>query len=164
MKKEALLSCGWHDKKTSDFFRAFWYNQFLVIWGLRPRTNSGQVSWLKAQHPPPPSRNIRSSDRCSCTLAVNSLITVTRSCGICTRFPFNVPAPGQSRGRYAPAVFLFSSLFSITYSTEECNHHSGETSGLTGGVFSPIRATATSLTLVPVAPVMIRPSTAFRAW
>ena len=33
MKEEALLSCGWHDKKTSDFFRAFWYNQFLVIWG-----------------------------------------------------------------------------------------------------------------------------------
>ena len=104
--KGAFLLAGRQSKKALfSFFRLFGYNQFLVIWGLRPRTNSGQVSWLKAQHPPPPSRNMRSSDRCSCTLAVNSLITVTRSCGICTRFPFNVPAPGQSRGRYAPAVF-----------------------------------------------------------
>ena len=104
--KGAFLLAGWQSKKALfSFCRLFGYNQFLVIWGLRPRTNSGQVSWLKAQHPPPPSRNMGSSDRRSCTLAVNSLITVTRSCGICTRFPFNMPAPGQSRGRYAPAVF-----------------------------------------------------------
>ena len=36
------------------------------------------------------------SDRCKCTLAAGSLITVTRSCGICTRFPFY---PFQSAGR-----------------------------------------------------------------
>ena len=30
------------------------YNQFLVIWGVCPRTR--QVSWLKDQRPPPPSR------------------------------------------------------------------------------------------------------------
>ena len=30
------------------------------------------------------------SDRCKCTLAAGSLITVTRSCGICTRFPFTL--------------------------------------------------------------------------
>ena len=64
MKKEALLSCGWHDKKTSDFFRAFWYNQFLVIWGLHPRTNSRQVSWLKDRRPSSPSQSKSSSGWC----------------------------------------------------------------------------------------------------
>ena len=113
--KGAFLLAGWQSKKALfSFFRLFGYNQFLVIWGLRPRTNSGQVSWLKAQHPPPPSRNIRSSDRCSCTLAVNSLITVTRSCGICTRFPFNVPAAAKRLRRNAPAVFV---QFAEKYST-----------------------------------------------
>ena len=53
------------------------------------RTNSGQVSWLKAQRLPPPSQAML-SDRCKCTLAAGSLITVTRSCGICTRFPFTL--------------------------------------------------------------------------
>ena len=32
------------------------YNQFLVIWGIAPVPGSGQVSWLKDQRPPPPSR------------------------------------------------------------------------------------------------------------
>ncbi len=32
------------------------YNQFLVIWGNAPVPGSGQVSWLKDQRPPPPSR------------------------------------------------------------------------------------------------------------
>ena len=101
--KGAFLLAGWQSKKALfSFFRLFGYNQFLVIWGLRPRTNSGQVSWLKAQHPPPPSRNMRSSDRCSCTLAVNSPITVTRSCGICTRFPFTLSAVQCIGKRHLP--------------------------------------------------------------
>ena len=55
--KGAFLLAGWQSKKTLfSFFRLFGYNQFLVIWGLRPRTNSGQVSWLKALRLPPPSR------------------------------------------------------------------------------------------------------------
>ena len=43
------------------------YNQFLVIWGVCPRTRQ-QAGFL----------------------AAGSLITVTRSCGICTCFPFTL--------------------------------------------------------------------------
>ena len=78
-----------------------------------PRTNSRQVSWLKAQRLPPPSQAML-SDRCKCTLAAGSLITVTRSCGICTRFPFNVPAAVKRLRRNAPAVFV---QFAEKYST-----------------------------------------------
>ena len=56
-----------------------------------PVPGSRQVSWLKAQRLPPPSQAML-SDRCKCTLAAGSLITVTRSCGICTRFPFTLSA------------------------------------------------------------------------
>jgi len=43
--KGAFLLAGRQSKKALfSFFRLFGYNQFLVIWGLRPRTNSGQVS------------------------------------------------------------------------------------------------------------------------
>ena len=59
---------------------------------VRSCTNSRQVSWLKDLRPPPPSQSNASVAGARSTRAAGSLITVTRSCGICTRFPFNVPA------------------------------------------------------------------------
>ena len=58
---------------------------------VRSCTNSRQVSWLKDLRPPPPSQSNASVAGARSTRAAGSLITVTRSCGICTRFPFNVP-------------------------------------------------------------------------
>ncbi len=43
-KKRPFCPADGMTKKTLCCFRAFWYNQFLVIWGLHPRTNSRQVS------------------------------------------------------------------------------------------------------------------------
>jgi len=66
------------------------YNQFLVIWGgAPPYPAAGRFpGWkLNACRRLPGSKP---SDRCKCTLAAGSLITVTRSCGICTRFPFTL--------------------------------------------------------------------------
>jgi hypothetical protein len=48
------------------------------------------------------------------TLTVDSLITVTRSCGIDTRFPFNVPAAARwGKVTERTCCFLFSSSKSI---------------------------------------------------
>jgi len=91
MKKEALLSCGWHDKKTS------------VVSGLFGTTNS---SWSGVCTPVPtagrfPDWKIAARHllpRAKAPVAgakhpdADSLITVTRSCGICTRFPFTLSA------------------------------------------------------------------------
>ena len=47
-------------------------------------------------------------------LTVDSLITVTRSCGICTRFPFNVPVTARwGKVTERTCCFLFSSSKSI---------------------------------------------------
>ena len=43
-QKKVFLLAGRQNKKTLCDVRVFWYNQFLVIWGMGPRTNSGQVS------------------------------------------------------------------------------------------------------------------------
>lgn len=84
--------------------RAFRYNQFLVIWSSRSRTNSRQVSWLEVHRLPPPSREAKPlSDRRARALAADSLFTVTRSCGNLTRFPFTLPEARMQRE--APAVF-----------------------------------------------------------
>ena len=54
-----------------------------------------------------------------CILTKNSLITVTRSCGICTRFPFNVPAAAMGKTTERTCCFLFSSLKSIAHPAEK---------------------------------------------
>ena len=77
-----------------------------------PVPGSRQVSWLKAQRLPPLPGS-KPSDRCKCTLAAGSLITVTRSCGICTRFPFTLPA-GDEAPAQAPAVFYSDEVKYIT--------------------------------------------------
>ena len=59
---------------------------------VRSCTNSRQVSWLKDLRPPPPSQSNASVAGARSTRAAGSLITVTRSCGICTRFPFTLSA------------------------------------------------------------------------
>ena len=107
------MSCGWHDKKTSDFFRAFWYNQFLVV-------RSGallyqqQAGFLTERSPPSiPFPEQCSSGRCAQHPDADSLITVTRSCGICTRFPFTLPT-AQSGRRH----LLFSVQFVRNYNIE----------------------------------------------
>ena len=62
----------------------------------------------------PPSQAGWLSDRCKSTLTVDSLITVTRSCGIDTRFPFNVPAAARwGKVTERTCCFLFSSSKSI---------------------------------------------------
>ena len=81
---------------------------------VRSCTNSRQVSWLKDLRPPPPSQSNASVAGARSTRAAGSLITVTRSCGICTRFPFNVPAAAKRLRRNAPAVFV---QFAEKYST-----------------------------------------------
>ena len=101
-------------QKDPCYFWAFRYNQFLVIWSICSRTNSRQVSWLKDLRPPPPSQSNASVAGAKSTRAAGSLITVTRSCGICTRFPFNVPAAAKRLRRNAPAVFV---QFAEKYST-----------------------------------------------
>ena len=59
------------------------------------------------------------SDRCKCTLAAGSLITVTRSCGICTRFPFTLSrAPEGSAARQTmkgTCCFIFSFRFIVAH-------------------------------------------------
>ena len=59
------------------------------------------------------------SDRCKCTLAAGSLITVTRSCGICTRFPFTLSrAPEGSAARQTmkgTCCFIFSFRFIVSH-------------------------------------------------
>ena len=69
-----------------------------------------QVSRLKDRHLPPPSQAML-SDRQN-AMAANSLITVTRSCGICTRFPFTLSrAPEGSAARQTmkgTCCFIFS--------------------------------------------------------
>ena len=81
---------------------------------VRSCTNSRQVSWLKDLRPPPPSQSNASVAGARSTRTAGSLITVTRSCGICTRFPFNVPAAAKRLRRNAPAVFV---QFAEKYST-----------------------------------------------
>ena len=113
MKKRPFCPADGMTKRPLRF-RAFWYNQFLVIWSFRSRTNSRQVSWLKDLRPPPPSQSNASVAGARSTRAAGSLITVTRSCGICTRFPFNVPAAAKRLRWNAPAVFV---QFAEKYST-----------------------------------------------
>ena len=59
------------------------------------------------------------SDQCKCTLAAGSLITVTRSCGICTRFPFTLSrAPEGSAARQTmkgTCCFIFSFRFIVSH-------------------------------------------------
>ena len=85
---------------------------------VRSCTNSRQVSWLKDLRPPPPSQSNASVAGARSTRAAGSLITVTRSCGICTRFPFNVPAAAKPCGG-THLLFLFSSQRSIAQYREK---------------------------------------------
>ena len=66
------------------------YNQFLVIWGVCPRTQQ-QAGFLAERSMPTaafPGKHPVTDAKS--TLAAGSLITVTRSCGICTCFPFTL--------------------------------------------------------------------------
>lgn len=72
-----------HGKRAADTIR---YNQLLVIWDPRPRTNIRQVSWLIIPHTKQPSQF---PSGCKIQNALYSLNTVTRSCRILTCFPFN---------------------------------------------------------------------------
>ena len=98
-KKRGLLRAERQHKKTPYFSRFFAVQPIpRDLEPCAPVPGSGQVSWLKVQRPPPPSQTMP-SDRCRCTLAAGSLITVTRSCGICTRFPFTLFCAANCRAK-----------------------------------------------------------------
>ena len=86
---------------------------------VRSCTNSRQVSWLKDLRPPPPSQSNASVAGARSTRAAGSLITVTRSCGICTRFPFTLSrAPEGSAARQTmkgTCCFIFSFRFIVAH-------------------------------------------------
>ena len=51
MKEEALLSCGWHDKKTSDFFQGFLVQPIPRDLGFAPPYQQ-QAGFLTERSPP----------------------------------------------------------------------------------------------------------------
>ena len=107
------MSCGWHDKKTSDFFQGFLVQPIPRDLGLRPPYQQ-QAGFLTERSPPGiPFPEQCSSGRCTQHPDADSLITVTRSCGICTRFPFTLPT-AQSGRRH----LLFSVQFVRNYNIE----------------------------------------------
>ena len=107
------MSCGWHDKKTSDFFQGFLVQPIPRDLGLRPPYQQ-QAGFLTERSPPGiPFPEQCSSGRCAQHPDADSLITVTRSCGICTRFPFTLPT-AQSGRRH----LLFSVQFVRNYNIE----------------------------------------------
>ena len=60
------------------------------------------------------------SDRCKCTLAAGSLITVTRSCGICTRFPFTLSRAPEGSAARQTMKGTCCSIFSFWFIIAHC--------------------------------------------
>ena len=88
--------------------------------GLRPPYQQ-QAGFLTERSPPGiPFPEQCSSGRCAQHPDADSLITVTRSCGICTRFPFTLLA-AQSGRRH----LLFSVQFVRNYNIELHRMQSG---------------------------------------
>ena len=88
--------------------------------GLRPPYQQ-QAGFLTERSPPGAAFPEQcSSGRCTQHPDVDSLITVTRSCGICTRFPFTLPT-AQSGRRH----LLFSVQFVRNYNIELRRMQSG---------------------------------------
>ena len=88
--------------------------------GLRPPYQQ-QAGFLTERSPPGAAFPEQcSSGRCAQHPDADSLITVTRSCGICTRFPFTLPT-AQSGRRH----LLFSVQFVRNYNIELRRMQSG---------------------------------------
>ena len=88
--------------------------------GLRPPYQQ-QAGFLTERSPPGAAVPEQcSSGRCTQHPDADSLITVTRSCGICTRFPFTLPT-AQSGRRH----LLFSVQFVRNYNIELRRMQSG---------------------------------------
>ena len=88
--------------------------------GLRPPYQQ-QAGFLTERSPPGAAFPEQcSSGRCAQHPDADSLITVTRSCGICTRFPFTLPTAQRGRRH-----LLFSVQFVRNYNIELCRMQSG---------------------------------------
>ena len=114
------MSCGWHDKKTSDFFQGFLVQPIPRDLGLRPPYQQQAGFLTERSSPGIPFPEQCSSGRCAQHPDADSLITVTRSCGICTRFPFTLPTAQRGRRH-----LLFSVQFVRNYNIELRRMQSG---------------------------------------